>query len=54
MSWRILRVQLMLDTGLPLAYFDELDITDIGDIVGYRSGRFKADKKLRKEAEKGS
>lgn len=53
MSWRILRVQLMLETGLPLSYFDELDLTEIGDIVGYRSGRGKAEKRQRKEHDMG-
>jgi len=53
MGWRILRVQLMLETGLPLSYFDELDITEIGDIVGYRSGTHKAQKRENKEREMG-
>lgn len=54
MSWRILRVQLMLDTGLPLEYFDSLDLTQIGDIVGYKSGKSKADERNEKDAKTGS
>jgi hypothetical protein len=54
MSWRILRVQLMLETGLPLEYFDNLDITEIGDIVGYKSGKSKVEERQRKDAQKGT
>jgi len=53
LSWRILRVQLMLDTGLPLSYFDELGLTEIGDIVGYKSGKHKVDARNKRYAEKG-
>ena len=43
----------MLKTGLPLSYFDGLPITEIGDIVGYKSGESKANAKRRKDADKG-
>lgn len=54
MSWRILRVQLMLETGLPLEYFDKLNLAEIGDVVGYKSGKSKADERNRKDATTGS
>lgn len=54
LSWRITRTQLLLETGLPLEYIDNLGVQDVGDIIAYKSGKSKGDDKLRSKASKTS
>lgn len=50
MSWRITRIKLF-EMGHSFEYIDSLNMVDIGDIIGYWSGKSKAEEKQRKQAQ---
>lgn len=50
MLWRIYRVQ-MFELGHSMQEIDNMNLRDIGDVIGYWTEKDRADSKLKKEQE---
>lgn len=53
MSFDILVTSLVLETGLPFEYWENLDVKRLGNIVGYKSGKSRVEERRQRRQKRG-
>lgn len=52
-SFDILVTSLVLETGLPFEYFENLDLRRLGNIVGFKSGKSRVEERKERRRKRG-